>query len=63
MCEHKWERLERPYQYQTDKAEGTSFLDSKVWIICKKCTQVYYRTVGQLSACVPTRFFEAGIGV
>lgn len=63
MCEHKWEQIERPYQYQTDEAEGISFMDSKVWIICKKCMTVNWRNVGSLIACIPLRFLQAGIGI
>ncbi len=40
---HKWERIERPYQYQIDRAEGISFLASKIWIICKRCMKVKER--------------------
>lgn len=62
MCNHEWERIERPYQYQTDKAEGIAFCDGKVRIICKKCIRVCCCTVRQLAAAVPTPFLEAGIG-
>lgn len=62
MCEHKWEQIERPYQYQIDEAEGVSFLDSKVWIICKKCMEVAGCSVRKLGISIPLRFFQAGVG-
>jgi len=63
MCAHKWKRISRPYQHLIDKAEGTSFLDSKVWILCRKCREVQHRTIGSLLRALPTAFFQAGIGV
>ncbi len=61
MHKHKWERLERPYQYQIDEFEDVSFLDSRVWVICKKCMRVYSRTVRRLAIYMPVPFLEAGI--
>lgn len=62
MCEHKWERIERPYQYQIDTVEGVSFEDSKIWIICKKCMTVNSCVIRKLIQCIPLRFLQAGIG-
>jgi len=59
MCDHKWTRLKRSYQYQTDRAEGKSFVDSKVWIKCEKCPSVKGVTVRKLMTHIPTDFREA----
>jgi len=58
MCEHEWTRIKRPYQYQIDKAEGVSFMDSKVWIRCKKCLAVKSNTVRKLMNCMGTDFIQ-----
>ena len=56
---HKWEKIKRPYQYQIDRVEGVSFLDSKRWIICKRCMKVEGRKL-QLGRIVPKSFIMAG---
>ena len=62
MCEHKWERIERPWQHLIDKAEGIIFGNSKVWIMCDKCFETKGKTVGSLGRNIPLEFLQAGIG-
>ncbi len=49
MCEHNWEKIERPWQHLINKAEKTSFLNSKVWKRCKKCFAAEFMSVGTLA--------------
>ena len=59
-CIHNWKKVDRPYQNQIDQAEGRSFMQSKIWIVCDKCTEVACRTRESLSVAVPKRFLDAG---